>query len=248
MYCLESVDEKSAKAKAFLYLLDLEREGCIEGGLFYLIGHGIYRYEVPQAFDQNWRECYQQYYQKAMEADYVPAYLHMSSTTSSNDPNKPLSILLEAEKEGLKDDRILIELVKYIRRHLRSLDKKLLGEKFENFYEMALYYSDILIQRRSPQGYYLKGLIYWDGDEADRIPRPRGFILREFSPVVDVLNGFMNYVSRDREKAVSVWEEADRLGLANLATYNYCQGYGDLRLAYKYVITLPFISILVYMY
>lgn len=59
--------------------------------------------------------------------------------------------------------------------------------------DIILTISSELIRMGSPKGYYWKGLIYWEG--LDNIPR-------------------------DQRKAMTIWEEADKVGMAHRELYD----------------------------
>lgn len=74
-------------------------------------------------------------------------------------------------------------------------------QKGSNPSDLALQYCEVLINRGSPLGYHWKGTIYCCDDFKDWV------------------------------KAVSIWEDADRLGVASFYTYSQ----GGLVTAYTYV-------------
>lgn len=182
---------KEAKMRAFHYLLDLEREGYVDGNLFHRIGDC---YKDAEGCGRSYVKAIE-YYQLGISLVYAPGYMALGNIwwhgfDHAHDSNKAILPLLEAENQGVKDDRILHTLINQLRYSSSPLSDEILG-RFKNKGEMALHYCDVLIQRRSPKGYYLKGCIYWDGE----------------------------LVPKDSTKAVSIWEEVDRLGLADSTTY-----------------------------
>lgn len=195
--------------KVFTYLQDLERSGngnaCVlaEIGNCYHKGHGC----VPDL------SLAKYYYQRAIDLGYTPACsLYVDYTVWLGGADLPGSMntavlkLLEAEKKGIaiKDDRILSRVINYLLMSHYTPSPEVLGT-FKDKVEMLLYYCDVLINRGSPLGYQHKGDIY-------------------ISPVLDV--------PEDKSKAVSIWEEADRLGLADNGIYL------KLAEAYSYVLSL----------
>lgn len=122
----------------------------------------------------------------------------------SAEKDKAMLILLESEKKGIgeKDDRLLSALIDCYLEDLYIPSAEVLGT-FNNIDEMVLHYAEVLVKRGSPLGYYKKGAIY--------------------------TRNYFN-VRADWSKAVSTWEMADQLGLADYDTY--IKGLVD---AYKYV-------------
>lgn len=236
---------KHDQKKATVYLTDLQREGYTDGGLLHIIGR---KYREGDGCGISAMKA-RDYYQLAIDKEYIPGYLSMSMMywgggyRIPRDTTKAIHTLLEAEKKGIKDDRILSQLIEYLRL-LPNPNEELLGE-FSDIDEMALYYSDILIQRGSPKGYYYKGLITWIGDDYRRTPAdPHSFL----GPYKNAMNTILTYFSRDRDRAISTWEEADRLGLAILSVYtlnetNLCDVYRYVIPLYIFIINI-FISVL----
>lgn len=175
--------DREQHLKSLPYLLDLEREGHIDGQLFGYLG---IKYDVSYANDPLKAKMY---YQRAIERGYIPPYALRSSSDADNETiEKALLILLEAESKGLdmKDDRIFHSVFEVLTLHTASYtpSSQVLG-KFKDATEMALHYCDVLIQRRSPLGYSAKSDIYSFG-----IPG----------------------VSRDECKAMAILEEGARVG------------------------------------
>lgn len=178
--CTNSFDRKGLKQ--LCYLLDLEREGNMDGQLFISIG---YRYNVCN-ISNLYTSMTLEYYQRAIDIGYAPAYLRLHeywcNTFASLDEG-PLA-LVEAEKRGFEDDRILGELVSSLCEY--DTPSKAVHKGFNDFGEMILHYCDVLIGRGSPHGHYFKGGVYWRGYHG---------------------------ITKDEAKAISIWEEGDRLGL-----------------------------------
>lgn len=143
-----------------------------------------------------------EYYHHAIDVGYVPAYVGKSELLWQGgngiavDRDKSLLLLVEAEEKavGVKDDLIIKEIFVRLSIH-HDFKPETLG-RFRNKGEMSLHYCDILIERGSPSGYYFKGSLYAYG--RDGLPE-------------------------DEAKAVSIWEEADRVGLADYRIYSRLQ-------------------------
>lgn len=201
LYRLGCDQIKADKFKTLSYLLDLEREGYTGGDLLHKIGD---TYKDHNGYG---RSCALEYYQRAIRFSYVPALLALSRFWMTGEDNFPpdrnmaVLALLEAERKGLQDDRILDELVCDLSFNNTPFSDEVLGN-FQNKVEMILHYCDVLVQRKSPGGYHLKGFLYWIGD----------------------------VVPKDQAKAVSIWEEADKLGLVGQNLY--CSYSSDLSYAY----------------
>lgn len=155
------------------------------------------------------------YYQRAIDLGYPPAYIsdfYWGTTFGKpEERDKVLLGLLEAEHKGIgvKDGRIIAKILEHLKDRKYTPNAEVLG-KFNNKGEMALHYCDVLIERGIPHGYYMKGALYKFGEAT---------------------------VPDDESKAVSIWEEADRLGLANVIIY--CHGLAP---AYRYVPCLCVLS------
>lgn len=187
-------------------LFDLEREGYVDGYLYEKIGH----YYCDEHKCEKNSEKATEYYRRAIDLGYGPAYISMyafrrATTPGRNSLDGLLIDLLEAEEKGLRDDRILLTVLddfcmgdKYVP------SEKILGN-FKTRAEMALHYCEVLIKRQSPYGYYWKGLLYLYGQ----------------------------VVPRNESKAVEIWEEADKLGMAHNEIYHTFMG--GLVYCYMYV-------------
>lgn len=191
--------------RALTYLHDLEREGHENACIFSAIS-SFYKYGY--GCDEDMEKALE-YDRRAVDLGYPPAYLTLFDTlwygTSElpKDQHKAMVLLLEAEEKGIlgEDERIIGSLISAVGFE-DELPPEILG-KFKNRAEMILHYCDVLIDRKIPEGYYCKGRVYMDGDDG---------------------------MPKDKAKAVSIWEEAVRLGLANINVY-----YSGLQKAYMYV-------------
>lgn len=206
LYAFGCIGIMANKVKAFNCLLDLEREGYADGGLLHKIGHCYMHGDVC---DRSSIKALA-YFQRAATFAYAHAYLSMyelwafDGVNFSCNKNKATLILLEAERKGLNDDRILNYLIYDLRHFNEAPSAKILG-RFPDRYAMALHYCDVLILRKSSYGYSLKGDIYWSGDTE---------------------------IPKDEAKAVSIWNEADRHGFAD--HHIYCGINSGLSYAHRY--------------
>lgn len=183
-------------AKGLRYLLDTESEGNVIGRVFDSIGD---HYIQGNGCDQD-PTLALTFYQRAVDLGHLPAYVSLSIMLWRGqrgypaDKNRALLTLLDAEKKGVsvKDDRILEKLILRLIDGLPRHSAQLLGE-FKNVGELVLHYCDVLIQRGSHIGYRLKGEVYQYGHAG---------------------------IAIDEAKAIAIWEEADKVGLAT--HYIYC--------------------------
>lgn len=181
------------KGKASHYLLELERQGINDGCVFTAIGRCL----EGQLWGDTRPVVSIMYYQRAIDLRYVPAYLDLHYVLwhggSSEHKEKAMLVLLEADKKGIcvKDDRILSKAIDRLLETNYHPTREVLGT-FKNADEMILFYCDVLISRKSPLGNFTKGCLYWRS--------------RRYSP-------------ENALKAVSILEEADRLGFAHFKTY-----------------------------
>lgn len=200
---------KEDKAKAFSYARELEMEGYVDGGINEQIGIAYSRgvgcnNDISAAVS---------YLQRAIDDNYTLAAIDLFHLLGLGGPGLPadkrsaMMTLVETENksEGVYDDRIVGELVNKLIESRYVPSAQCLG-RFKDQGEMALHYCNVLIKKRSPLGYQLKGDIYTRG---------------------------IGGIKKDDSKAVSVWEEADRHGLATFEIYCY-----HLAPAYMYVILL----------
>lgn len=204
--------------KSLNYLLDLEREGIIDGCILVKIGD-YYKHDKNPSLATA-------YYQRAIDLEYTPAFLHEFemvkwSFTGHSPYNNVIQLLLEAEKKGLgeKDDRIVDKLIGYICLYCNNQSDILHPSlQFKSKAEMIVHYCDVLIQKGSPKGYNWKG-------------------------VTSTLNGgpFKTDISFNKI-AIPIWEEADRVGSADFDTYR------QLHKAYRYVCVHLFMYIYVYVF
>lgn len=186
---------------AFNYLIELEMSGNVSGCVLAELGKKYY-HPVRYSFDPSTAI---DYYQRAIDVGYAPVFSYTNPFTRyrPGDEERIILSLLEADKKGMsmKDDRWLSLVIDHIRMTRRKPGVEV-ARTFATTCEMVVHYCDILISRGSSLGYYQKASLYRYGYES---------------------------IAQDKAKAVSMWEEADRLGLANRDVYI------DLALSYKYV-------------
>lgn len=140
------------------FYLELERQGCVDGHLFYMIGTLTYG-DYDLLFG---------YYWKGADLGSVPAYRVLSyrrwtggwGTGPRRD--KSLVVLLKAEERGIRDDTILDRLLERLCNRGYKPGPDVLGP-FGNRRDMAMHYCEVLKNRHSPYGYYWKGLMFWYG-------------------------------------------------------------------------------------
>lgn len=160
---------------------------------YYVSGSDYLKYTPPR----NARN----YYHHTLYPGYTPAYLAKAdllwqgSRNTAADKDKAVLTLLEAEKKAMGEvDNVIIENIVSRLIYTDHVYKPEVLGRFKNRGEMALHYCDVSIQRGSPKGYYEKGNLYICGRAG---------------------------LPRDVDKAVSIWEEADRVGLADFNIYHY---------------------------
>lgn len=196
MFTIGFSDLYGSPQKALTYLLDRERQGEFDGWGLNKIGY-CYGYNCGCDEDP---ETSMSYFQRSIDMGYTPAYLALHTLLWGGrhdlpaDKDAAMLILLEAEKKGIgmKDDRILEKLIARLRADGYQPSARVLGT-FQNQSQMALHYCDLLIQRKSPTGYQLKGV------------DARTFASRSHD---------------DKLGLISLLEEADRVGLATSQTYS----------------------------
>lgn len=187
---------------AYTYYCDLEREGYVDGGLFAGIAAS---YKRGGGYNQD-NSMSTEYYERSASLGWTDAFLVLSRRAYSGDAktrDKALLLLLEAEEKGIRDDRILDALVDKLRYFKHTPCQEVLG-RFKSKCKMMLHYCYVLIHRKSPKGYYHLGFIYSVGIDG---------------------------IKPNKSKAVAVWKEADRVGLANTFIYQY-----HLSQVYMYVL------------
>lgn len=204
-------DEKGFSVKvALCYLLDSEREGYVDGRLFSQIGQ---YYGESERSTQN-ASLAMVYFQRAIGMGYEYAYQvsnylrYLDTENFPDDTDEDIKTLYEAGSKGVKQEEILENLLDYI---IGTYDMRervpkeyMCGYKTEG--ELVLHHCDVLIKNGSPLGYQWKGEMFWDGYIG---------------------------VHQNRSKALLIYEEADRRGLAS---YNiYCFGPLGLADTYMYV-------------
>lgn len=190
------------------YWLGLEMEGVVDGYVLANIWE-LYRVDGDEPLAAT-------YSQHTIDLEYAPIILRryellVADSTAPRPLANALVSLLDAEQKGLgtKDDRILDKLIEVLvsdSRNVADIPRRF--RKFQSKAEMILHYCDVLIQRRSPRGYYQKGQFYC---------RTEFYRLTELPDNQSIV-------------AVSVWEEVGRLGLADYDTYR------QLYHAYMYVL------------
>lgn len=210
MYYFGCAEFNINEANASRYLMGLEREGYVDGALFDKIGDG-YAYMVRRPSEIMLPYMY---LQRAISLGYVRSYLTMVEILESRfhaavfprGMNNPLLILLKATEQGVTDEGVLAELLQHLSRwHPDVLIPSAHHQgRRVPVGELALYYCDVLIQNGSSLGYDWKAKLYWSGKAG---------------------------LPQDMSKAVSIWEEADRLELAHIDMYK-----DGLIKAYMYVI------------
>lgn len=195
MYRLGCDRIRGDPGKAYNYLLDLVMAGTVDGCVLIQIATCLMG-SIGRPTD---RLKATEYCQLAMDIGYTPSYLFMGDVnlnapfaTPSADVTSMLQ-LLDGEKKGIsvKDDRVLAVFLKWLLKQRRGPPKEVLG-KFKDGREMASYYFDVLTSRGSPLGYYLQGYDCWRG---------------------------MGFKSGGKPRALAIWEEADRAGLADHDIY-----------------------------
>lgn len=174
------------RQKQIEYLRQLERDGSASGDALNQLA-GLHSYEkAKEKFELNKKAAYKgsvsSYYAlaDAMEPGAL-VLIDLIEKQAFTDP-APLAALLG----GLRDLRYEPghDLVAgYM--HPRNITNKRI---------LRLYFADKLIQLGDPQGWWHKGLVYWNGGDGAR---------------------------EDPREAVRIWEEAERLGLATYQMYYY---------------------------
>lgn len=193
-------DDEERILKSYQYLLDVEMEGCTVECVYHKIGD-IYNHYTDDDSEQQVDVL--RYYQRAASEMYYPAYLSQHYYWWSRDTDRAVMVWKEAEEKGLKDERVLKQIIDCLRQPSYTPSAQVLGQ-FSSKTEMTLYYCDALIRSQPSEGYFLKGYTYWYGNAGLRI---------------------------DKANAVKIWEEADRLGVANSQTYSLSHS----SLAYAYM-------------
>lgn len=154
--------------EAFQYLLQCEADGLSDPAIFYriaqcyLYGHGT-SMDCSKARD---------YFELGAAKGSAQGYLGLKEMAINHSVEYPdydlaVKILLAAEEQGVKDERILEAVIGILCTPDYSPSPEVLGQ-FQCANVMALYYSEVLIQRKSYLGYQRKGMILWHqmNDEA----------------------------------------------------------------------------------
>lgn len=181
-----------------IYLLDLEQTGIVDSSVYVRIAHcysyGSMIYHQPLLAVM--------YLQRAMELGRPEALTLMrSELENSGRETEKFSdmmswFLLQEDHILMKNNSVVENTIGWILSEKKDYRPKgQILSKFKNKGEIAIYYSDILIQRGLSSGYSYKAKVYREG-----------------------LGG----VERDGAKAVSIWEEAHNAGLADFDIY--CRG------------------------
>lgn len=203
------------KVKAYTYLLELERQGHVDASLFYK----LFDHNAECLLDWTGSLLAFEYCDRAMGMGHVPAIRDWTYKMwgfggygSPEKCHKVIATLLEAVETWGEDDRLLDLLIDRLCTMHRTPSDTLdpLLSKFGSYGEAVMHYCDVLIQRGSPLGYLWKSDVYHEGKVG---------------------------VPRDVSKAVSLYAEADRLGLATFDFYTLF-GAGLIR-AYMYVYPSP---------
>lgn len=199
MYERGDGENPSHLRKAFNYLLDLEREGLIDGGVLDKIGT-CYKRGDGHAYD-----AYQavNYYQRAINVGYSQAFLGLFSSFREYEIENRIAPVLEAWENGvgLVDDRVLLRMpnehevgVFLAKTRITWCNpRRYIYNGSLNYHQLQLHYCDILIERKSHLGYRNLG---------EEILRGTGEMRTRWT------------------RAVSIWEEGDRVGLCDFPTYN----------------------------
>lgn len=190
-------DSNGNLKNAFHSSRDLEIAGIVDPLLYVEVGH---TYLYRNCTDENpslalW------YFQRGADMGSIQAYASMyfmwwdGSPRCHVDRHEAVTVLLNAEERGIgaHDHQLLSILIDSLLDEDYVPNRTILGT-FNNKWEMALHYCDVLIQRGSSVGYHSKATLYRYGNE-------------DFP--------------QDIRKAVEVWEEADKAGLANFLAYTY---------------------------
>lgn len=179
---------KSSKAQA--YLLGLEQSGVVFPSLFESIGRCFMMHVKYTAA--------QPYIHRAIELGSPNAYLLYCELQDKMNPNSDSSgqlphLLSLIEERGLRDEVVVFSALSELTRcyGLTSLQKPIPLYHYASLIDMALTYANMLVSMESPRGYRLYGELY--DCRAFEIPT-------------------------DPMKAIEIWEEADRRGLATCLT------------------------------
>lgn len=179
--------------KAFVYLADLEHSGVIDGGVYDGLGD-CYRRGIGCKQDPYLALMY---YQRALDLGFPLGLLvsdHSRWTCCehvAHDKGTLMLMALQAEEKGIKDDRIIDNLITRLIVSIVLPLPTTLG-KFRIECASVFGYCDILIERKSPRGYDQKGQLYYWGSRVG---------------------------PAEKAKGLAIWEEADRLELAGWTVY-----------------------------
>lgn len=185
---------KRNRGKALDYLLELERAGYVAGSLFQEIGKYYLWYGDGSPDTQSISMDYTDMGIKLKDATaYLDRFMlwHLCAGGTIKNKEKAVQLLVEAEKRGIEDDVLLNELVNSLMLSSYTPSARVLG-RFRDRAEMALHYSDVLIQRKSPRGYHWKSRLYLEGKHG---------------------------IPQNKRKALAIWKEGERLGLIDFPGY-----------------------------
>lgn len=195
--------------KALEYLLKLEKEAeddkPIDASILIAIGS---KYESGSGCERSTVKA-MAYYKKAAALKDTEAYDRICQLWfkgwGTNRPNNEQRILtlVEAIKDGQlgrdgddDDDYLLVSLVNDISNNsIFCVIPPHVYHPFKSQQEMILHYLAMLTQGKSYQGYHSAGTLYWNGCERHSVPK-------------------------DQKKALEIWLEADKLGIADSITYS----------------------------
>lgn len=177
------------------YLDDLEREGYVDGKVFaYCMNDpDTYLYLSPEVARVQLGRL-----KHAIDVGYVQAYVTLAerlfsgSETIPADPFTGMCVLLEAAANGVTDGHVLAFTIGHLCSAYGLRAPRAYMQGFLDVGQLALHYCDVMIQKGYSFGYLMKGYIYWHGSVG---------------------------VRQNASHAVSVWKEADRLGLADFRIY-----------------------------
>lgn len=144
--------------RAFNYLLDLERQGYVDGQLYYKLGDCYFRgfgckygYGKPRV-----------YFQRALDLGYTPAYLDIHNywyNGPTQNLDDALSILVEAAEKGVEDDRIYVAIIKLLLDNSWYTPRPSTLKSFANRVALAHHCCNTLTAMKLPKGEELRRVI-----------------------------------------------------------------------------------------
>lgn len=203
MYWFGCGSIKADPKKSLQYLLDQEASG----GLYSNLHHIGYYYDYGESFGilQDYAKALD-YYTRAAEQGNTASVLAIFRMKWEGlgkyvrDRKAAIAYLLDMDKTGLFDDRLLLQIVTTF---IGRSDLEMI--RFSNYFAehpqipnlpsvTALMHHcvDRLIERECPDGWYWKGSFYWYGTYGTKC---------------------------DKSKAIEIWTQAHSLGLANANVY-----------------------------